>query len=82
MQMANARTGNRRKRFLIFFGLGIMIFALALPLLALIPQGGPLPPPTAEAHQALVAEVVTATDRAELVGDSPTRGNPEEQSGS
>lgn len=75
--MTNPRTGDRRKRYLIFFGLGIMIFALALPLLALIPQGGQLPPPNAEAHQELVADVVTSTDRAELVGDSPTRGNPD-----
>lgn len=75
--MTKARTGDRSKRLLIFFGLGILIFAMALPLLALIPGGGPQPPVNAEAHQQLVAEVVMSSDRAELVGDSPTRGNPD-----
>ena len=75
--MTKARTGDRNKRLLIFFGLGIMIFALALPLLALIPNGGSQPPVDAEAHQQLVAEVMMSSDRAELVGDSPTRGNPD-----
>lgn len=75
--MTEARTDDRNKRLLIFFGLGIMIFAMALPLMALIPGSGSQPPVNAEEHQQLVAEVIMSSDRAELVGDSPTRGNPD-----
>ena len=60
--MTKARTGDRSKRLLIFFGLGIMIFALALPMLALMAKGGSQPPVNAEAHQQLVAEVVMSSD--------------------
>lgn len=78
--MATSQKQSRPKRLAILFGLGILVFALALPLLALIPRGGQQPPPDSlQAHQALVSEVVLATDRTELIGNSPTRGNPDAQ---
>jgi len=77
--MAKAQS-DRPKRFLILFGLGVMVFALVVPLLALIPRGGQLPPPSdLQAHQEIVSEVILAKDRVALIGDSPTRGNPEAQ---
>jgi protein-disulfide isomerase len=78
--MATAQKTGRFKRYGILFGLGVLVFALALPLLALIPRGGQLPSPNdLEAHQEIVSEVMLSKDRVELIGDSPTRGNPNAQ---
>jgi len=74
--MSRFQGSNRRRKFYLLFGLGILIFALVLPLLALIPSNGPSTSLSAEAHQELVSQVVLSTDRTELIGSSPTRGNP------
>jgi protein-disulfide isomerase len=74
--MPKSQHNSRRRQFYILFGLGILIFALVLPLLALIPPRGQSPALSAEAHQELVSQVVLSTDRTELIGSSPTRGNP------
>jgi protein-disulfide isomerase len=76
--MARTASNNRSKRLLTCFGLGILIFTMVLPLLFMIPWGGQSQAPAdLESHQALVSEVILSTDRAELIGDSPTRGNPD-----
>ncbi len=69
---------SRRKRFFIFMGLGVVVFAMALPLLASIPGFSPnRPSPDVEAHRELVRDVVLSMDRTDLIGDSPTRGDPD-----
>lgn len=43
----------------------------------LIQPAAPPLPPDLQAHQAMVARVIDSSDRPTLIGDSPTRGNPQ-----
>lgn len=51
-----------------------------LPVGAEAPDAAPVetsPPADLQAHQALVTEVINGLDREVLIGDSPTKGNPD-----
>ncbi len=78
--MAKTLKRNRFRSFLTLFGLGILIFSMILPLLGMTSLGHhSMSPREFEAHQDVVAQVITSTDRSDLIGTSPTRGNPAAQ---
>ncbi|PZV09671.1 MAG: protein-disulfide isomerase [Leptolyngbya sp.] len=54
-----------------------LLVGLAIPLLIFLPRRNQASPPSSpEAHQAIVTEVIMSSDRASLIGTSPTKGNP------
>ncbi|MBD2230979.1 DsbA family protein [Phormidium tenue] len=54
-----------------------LLVGIAVPMLIFLPRRNQAsPPPNPEAHQAIVTEVITSSDRASLLGSSPTKGNP------
>lgn len=64
---------------LLWFCLGMVLVVMVVPLLALVPwQGlfGADEPPPSGPKQAVVTEVITRLDRAELLATSATQGNP------
>ncbi|MEY3298406.1 MAG: Na(+)/H(+) antiporter NhaA 2 [Cyanobacteriota bacterium] len=68
-----------RSKRLLWFCLGIVLVGMVVPLLTLMPwQGlfGSDEPPPSGPKQALVTEVITSLDRAELLATSATQGNP------
>ncbi len=67
----------RESKLLLWGIIGALLVGMAIPLLLLVPRRNPARPPASpEAHQEIVTEVITSTDRASLIGSSPTRGNP------
>lgn len=54
-----------------------LLVGTAVPLLIFLPRRNQAsPPPNPEAHQEIVTEVITSSNRASLIGSSPTKGNP------
>lgn len=54
-----------------------LLVGIAIPLLIVLPRRNQASPPSSpEAHQEIVTEVITSSDRASLIGTSPTKGNP------
>ena len=54
-----------------------LLVGTAVPLLIFLPRRNQAsPPPNPKAHQEIVTEVITSSNRASLIGSSPTKGNP------
>ncbi|MEA5450534.1 thioredoxin domain-containing protein [Leptolyngbya sp. CCNP1308] len=67
----------RKSKLLLWGIIGALLVGMAIPLLLLVPRRNQASPPASpEAHQEIVTEVITSTDRASLIGASPTKGNP------
>lgn len=72
-----AKFSKRARSRAFFVVLGIFAVVL-LPLLGILPLGNrAATPDTFQEHQDLIAEVILSKNRAEVIGQSPTRGNPE-----
>ncbi|MBD2106048.1 thioredoxin domain-containing protein [Nodosilinea sp. FACHB-13] len=67
-----------RESKLLLWGIVVaLLVGVAIPMLIFLPRRNQAsPPPNPEAHQEVVTEVITSTDRASLIGSSPTKGNP------
>ncbi|WP_052050124.1 DsbA family protein [Leptolyngbya sp. KIOST-1] len=75
--MDNLLTRLRNSKLVLWGIVGALVVGMLIPLLLLVPrrnQAGP--PESPEAHQTIVTQVIGSMDRASLLGDSPTRGNP------
>ncbi|HSM84484.1 MAG TPA: thioredoxin domain-containing protein [Nodosilinea sp.] len=67
----------QRSKLILWGVVAALGVGLLVPLLLLVPRrNAASPPDSAEAHQAVITEVITSTDRAALIGTSATRGNP------
>ncbi|MFQ4135233.1 DsbA family protein [Nodosilinea sp. PGN35] len=67
----------RGSKLLLWGIIGALLVGMAIPLLLLVPRRNQAGPPASpEAHQEIVTAVITSTDRASLIGSSPTKGNP------
>lgn len=67
----------RESKLLLWGIIGALLVGMAVPLLIFLPRRNQARPPASpEAHQEIVTEVITSTDRASLIGSSPTKGNP------
>lgn len=68
-----------RSKRLLWFCLGMVLLGMVVPLLALVPWQGLLgrdEQAPSGPKQAVVTEVITSLDRAELLATSATQGNP------
>lgn len=75
--MANPLTRMRSSKRLVWGVVGALVVGMLIPLLLLVPRRNQSTPPnSAEAHQAIVTDVILSMDRASLIGSSPTKGNP------
>ncbi|HIK43847.1 MAG TPA: thioredoxin domain-containing protein [Leptolyngbyaceae cyanobacterium M65_K2018_010] len=75
--MANLWQWVRSRHPLVWLFTAAVGLGLLAPLWFLLPlRSASRPPASREAHQAIVTEVIAATDRATLIGASPTKGNP------
>lgn len=74
----NKLWGRLQQSKLVLWGvIAALGVGVAVPLLLLLPRRNPsAPPASAEAHQAVVTQVIGSMDRATVIGGSPTRGNP------
>ena len=67
----------QRSKLILWGVVAALGVGLLVPLLLLVPRrNAASPPDSAEAHQAVITEVITSTDRAALIGTSATLGNP------
>ncbi|MGB3202558.1 MAG: thioredoxin domain-containing protein [Nodosilinea sp.] len=67
----------RNSKLLVWGIVGALLVGMLIPLLLLVPRRNqPTPPDSAEAHQAIVTDVIMSMDRASLIGSSATKGNP------
>jgi protein-disulfide isomerase len=75
--MDNLLTRMRNSKLLVWGIVGALVVGMLIPLLLLVPRRNQASPPDSpEAHQAVVTDVITSTDRASLIGSSATKGNP------
>jgi protein-disulfide isomerase len=67
----------RESKLLLWSIVVALLVGIAIPLVIFLPRRNQAsPPPNPEAQQEIVTEVITSTDRASLIGTSPTKGNP------
>lgn len=67
----------RKSKLLLWSIVAALLVGMAVPLLIFLPRRNQASqPPSPEAHQEIVTEVITSTDRASLIGTSPIKGNP------
>jgi protein-disulfide isomerase len=78
-KMASASKRNRGKQKGILFGFAGLLFALVIPMVGQIFLDRPVAASseTLQIQQRMVSEVMLSTERAVIIGDSPTRGNPD-----
>lgn len=77
--MASASKRNRRTQKGSLFGFAGLLFALVIPMVGQVLLDRPVAASseTLQIQQRMVSEVILSTERADLIGDSPTRGNPD-----
>ncbi len=70
----------RQSKLLLWVCLGAVGLGLLMPLVLLLPRrNASTPPESREEHQALVTTVIGSMDRQTLIGDSPTKGNTNDE---